>query len=482
MEVVCASSSSAAPVATPTHTEMDENGTVTTRPATRHPPKRKRVSMSQKVLGSVVDNGRNLTAVQIMNKSSVSRSVAFTVAKKARTYPHTDVRLNNMPKVRNQELVLETVGSLAYHLVDFPYADMVGRFCDNARCDAIESLIPGRFEAAILRRKRAHRVWLKTMHRFQGRGAMNTLMCVLYSPSAVCSIVRAAQGKREHPGHVMVLRLGGVFVVLITDSSPTARLSLDWFIRRGDHTSAYMWMNLKESCWLRHRDVPSAMHSTLNPEPVDTPMGVLPKQVQNVDVFDPWSKITEPTAAGMHFLKFLRVKAEELSQEGALDGTGDCHMYIRPGSFTRPSNNSKEEADVPDLSDGWGSYIERFVGKFAPKLRSVDADPPTSTETGSGTKSVARQARVSYLEQARVPNLEQARVSTLEQAQVSNREQAQVSNLEQAQVSNLEQAQVSNLEQVPSVEIEGVQVTDQLCEDVEVGSVEVGVVEVGSVE
>jgi hypothetical protein len=331
--------------------------------------KRKRGGITQKMLSAVVDKGNDMTGTQIMRKGIVSRSVAFSVAKKARNYPTSDP-FNKMSPISNQDTMLEMVASLRYHLVDYPYQDMVTRFCHNAECDIGESSMEDRLNAASIRRKRAHRVWAKSKDRFQGREAMNTLMCILYSPSSVNSLVNAAhEEKVERPGHIMVMRFGGAFIVLLSDSLPSSRFPLEWFLHRGDHTSAWLWMNLKDNCWLRHRDVVSSMVFT--PTTTGIPLEVSTAHVQNVEVFDPWPKVSEVTQTGIHMLQFLRVKAREFAEEDVTTDTKICHIYLRPYPKTTDSKTV--------VSREWCTHIYNFVKQFVVSTRTINTCIHTET-------------------------------------------------------------------------------------------------------
>ena len=343
--------------------------------------KRKHVCKAVTVLSTVVDIGGNMSGTEIMKRTGASRSIAFAVVKKAKNYPNGSEELNKMPRVRNQKLVLATITSLLHHLVDFPYVDMVSRFCDNARCDVEESLLPDKDEAAVRRKTRSQRVWSKVMDRFSGRDAMNTLLCVLYSPIAVSTLVRAAHDdKEEFPGHIMVLRLGGIFIILMTDSNTNARFSLDWYLRRGEHTSAFIWLNIKESCWHRHRDVLSAMPS------VDASGLVVNTEnvTQNTEKYETLSKVSEVTMAGIHFLKFLRTKAEDLSKVAAINATFCSHMYIQPYTRSTTGKSFKRGGATP-VSDKWCVDMDKFVSLFAVRGKNrVLAHIPTVNAVGSG--------------------------------------------------------------------------------------------------
>jgi hypothetical protein len=332
--------------------------------------KRKRGCMTQKVLSAVVGNGRGMGGVQILSNGLVSRSMAFSIAKKSRNYPLNDP-YNKMHPVTDQATVIEMVQSLRYNLVDFPYDDMVLRFCSNACCDIRESLSVDRLAAANARRKRAHRVWAKSLDRFQGREAMNTLMCVLYSPSAVCSLMTASHSDiKERPGHVMVLRFGGAFIVFMTDSVPSTRFPLEWFLHRGDHTSAWIWVNIKDICWDRHRGIASSMVSITDNTnlPAENPCA----SVQDLEVFGAWSKVNEVTQTGMHVLQFLRVKAQEFAEECGDTDTKTRHIYLRPYHNTSAAKTHPKAGNGPvEVSKKWCTHIEAFVKQFAIPMRSI---------------------------------------------------------------------------------------------------------------
>ena len=387
-----------------THVAMVPDASVPSHEVESTDKKRRRVCRSWGILSSVVDKGGNMSGTEIMKTTGASRSIAFAVVKKAKLYPSGSDELNRMPKIRNLKMVLATIMSLHHHLVDFPYADMVARFCQNAKCDAEESFLPDKIQAAVNRQKRSQRVWTKVMDRFNGRDAMNTLLCVLYSPIAVSTLVRAAHDdKKEFPGHIMIMRLGGVFIVLITDSNANGRFSLDWYLRRGQHTSAFIWLNIKESCWYRHRDVPSAMPTVDGSElEVNTT-----RSVQNVEKFETLSKVSEVTIAGIHFLKFLRAKAEDYSDVVTKTGPIGYHLYLMPYTRTTTGKSFKIGGTTP-VSDKWCVDVDKFVSRFAVprKHKAVVGMAGDAVESEMVVEQVSMQVSEHDTEAAPVDGLE----------------------------------------------------------------------------
>ena len=213
--------------------------------------KRLRTSVKGGVLGTVVSGGKNMTGSQIMTTLGAPRSLAYKISKMASKYPSAGKQVYEMPKVRCSKEVLATMAWLVDHMVDFPYKDLLATFQENGRLDVCDSALGNqRVWSAEARKERAHDMWVKNLSYFDGRDGMNTLVAVLHSPLSVSTLVRAVEADAtDLVAHILVVRIGGVFLLLLTDKRATKRFPVDWFMRIGDHTSAYLWLNLKEACW-----------------------------------------------------------------------------------------------------------------------------------------------------------------------------------------------------------------------------------------
>jgi hypothetical protein len=273
--------------------------------------------------------------------------------------------------------VTETMRWLWEHLVDFPNPYIAKQFQQNGCADCNEriALLPDqRLQAEEDRKKRAQGVLDTCQVGFDGREPMNTLMCVLYSPNAVSKLVRAAYDDADDSNrlaHVFVLRVGEVFLLLLT-ASPYKRFPLDTFMRVGDHTSAYMWLNLKEKCW----------------EPYSLKSAKKKKQKC-------WQQLSQATVSGLHILSvFWRRSAIQVLPPPAVAGVADGtvsvmqhHVYVKPPQTSLtvvqhdvPVATGGDGEDAPTVAppDAWVLEVERFANQFAAPL--VDEVEVVETE------------------------------------------------------------------------------------------------------
>jgi hypothetical protein len=364
--------------------------------------KRKRVAVSWGLMNSSLKKRGRLKASVIMNKTECSRSAAFKAVNRLSNYPEGG-EFNEMSKVRHHKSVLTTITSLSEHLIDLPHEDIVSRFSVNGHADVVESLLADRNNAAKNRRKRAARMMSNHMQHYEmGREAMNTLLCVLYSPAAVGEFMRSVfKDKDEDPAHVLVLRFGCAFVVLMSDSRYMKRFSMEWFMRIGDHTSAFVWMNIKDVCWDRLRETSrvsklaamthhsatggggagesAAATAAAAAESEDTqqePMQSLGGEPANENVttskVEALAKVTMSTMGGIHMLNYLCGLCTKLSKS-----VGESQFsYVQPPTKIKvPSRLHSQE---------WCLQQEEFAFKFAVFARRSRASSLGASSTPGG--------------------------------------------------------------------------------------------------
>lgn len=434
--------------------------------------KRMRMSVKGGVLGSVVSSGSRMTGTQIMTSLGASRSLAFKISKMAKRYPSAGRQVYEMPKVRSGKEVVATLAWLVDHMVDFPYKDMLTAFKKNGQLDVSESASAShRVRAAEARKDRAQDAWVKNLSYFDGRDGMNTLVAVLHSPLSVSTLVRAVQADAtDLVTHVLVVRIGGVFLLLMTDGRPAKRFPVDWFMRIGDHTSAFMWLNVKDTCWdkfssltqavearrLRHlardaRDTEDARsRGEAPPAPeagktasrqkeatrVDSNVAGSNGKSSSVPVILPWTKLTQPTIAGMHLLSILFSRCEATptifsyvqprAREGGAPSSSAAASAGPLGSAQEPHREAPQEAHerggkapsrkkrkaaAVQLSETaqWCLDVETFVKGFAvhKKRRTapVPAPAPGGAVVAAETAAAAAEAAVATaaLEEVEAP-------------------------------------------------------------------------------
>lgn len=301
--------------------------------------KRKRTSVKGCMLGAVVSHGGPLSGIEIMTKFGATRSIAYKIMRMASKYPIAGRLVYEMPKVRNGKEVLTTISWLAEHLIGFPHMDIVDAFEANGRADVLGSACTkGRVAEAKERSNRAHTMWIKYLDHFDGREPINTLLCVIHSPLSLSTFMSAVDGDEDDRlAHVLVMRVGGVFLVIVTDSRVCNRFPMDWFMHIGDHTSAFMWLNLKDVCWTRLEEL-SSSHVTLPDAKKAKPA--------------PLSKVSDVTCCGVHMLAVIYNRAKLLPSH---------YIYVQPPSKVVKSSG----VAVKKVPSEWCGDIQKFAAKFA---------------------------------------------------------------------------------------------------------------------
>lgn len=243
---------------------------------------------------------------------------------------------------------------LREHLVDFPIPYMANQLEQNGCADfkAGSALVRDHIQATEDQAKRAQGVLDAFQAGFDGKEGMNTLLCVLYSPQAVSSLVRAAYADADDSNrlaHVFVLRVGEVFIMLLT-ASPYKRFPLEQFMKLGEHTSAFMWVNLKEACWEPYTTTDS-LAVVLKPA----------KKKQKV-----WQQLSHATLCGLHVLSVLWRRAVRFPAVPAVQaGVGavmNHHVYVQPPQKALTVVDGDDQPTV--APDAWVLEIERFADQF----------------------------------------------------------------------------------------------------------------------
>ena len=154
---------------------------------------------------------------------------------------------------------------LREHLADFPVPYIADMFEKNGCAD--EKQCPDRVKAADDQAKRAREVMESHQVCFDSKQSMNTLLVVFSSPLSVSRLMRAAYAdtdERNRISHVFIIRLGDVFLLLLTGST-YQRFPLAKFMCAGEHASAYLYLNLKEACWAPYNTVAPTLQHVLMP-------------------------------------------------------------------------------------------------------------------------------------------------------------------------------------------------------------------------
>jgi len=240
--------------------------------------------------------------------------------------------------------VQETMKWIREHLADFPVPDIAYKFEFNGKADIHERIqrqLPDEIILADeLRKERAQAVLDTYTGAFDGREGMNTMLCVLYSPPAVSRLLRAAYADTDNSNrlaHVLLLRVGKVFLLLLT-ASPYKRFPLDWFMSKGQETSAYMWLNLKEACWEQYvnQDVTCAAATPAATTPSAALKPVRKKQKT-------WQQLSAATISGLHILSVFWRRAGVMSS-----------IYVHPPT----------QAVAVAGEDAWILKVESFAEQF----------------------------------------------------------------------------------------------------------------------
>jgi hypothetical protein len=274
--------------------------------------------------------------------------------------------------------VQETMRWLREHLADFPVPDIAYKFEFNGKADAHER-IPRQLPDEIIladewRKERAQAVLDTYRGGFDGRDGMNTLLCALYSPLAVSRLVRAAYADTDNSNrlaHVLVLRVGKVFLLLLT-ASPYKRFPLDRFMSKGQETSAYMWLNLKEACWEQY--VNQNVTCAAATPAATTPSAAL-KRVRKKQ--KTWQQLSAATVSGLHILSVFWRRAgvmpvnppPALAAETA--GVAPALNYV----YVQPPPQALAVAGEDGAPDAWILKVESFAEQFTQS--TPDTQSPT---------------------------------------------------------------------------------------------------------
>jgi hypothetical protein len=369
--------------------------------------KKKRGS-KKSVLGSVVAgvDGTPMTGTQISKKLGVSLSKGYRVKRLAERFPVCrDTALPfELCRVRKKKDVLAVMSSINAHLSSFPHSIVVTEFEKNGIADVEESAWPDRALASKNRRQRAADMWTMYERGFYGsREPLNTLVCVMYEMSSVSSFMRSIRSyTHEFLSNILVVRMAGIFVIVMTDVRAQQRYPGDWLLSTGDHTSAFLWVNLKDACWLRYttpNPVVSSVSGGSSKKRDKGPTGVFPKQLI-------WTKMSDVTVAGMHVLSFIWKRIETMMgatgvvppSNAGVSSSSVFHIHVRPYIELPSGCNSKnvdgnmgvdmDEASGASNTGGvrcttWCEEIVQFVEQFKYSKRVVVVVPTTMDTSSS---------------------------------------------------------------------------------------------------
>jgi hypothetical protein len=328
-------------------------------------------------LGLVVGvDGTRMTGLQISQNLGFSRSKGYRLKRMAARFPSHRLVPARLPLIHKQKDVLDVVRSISEHVCSFPYPSIVAQFEANGIADVTESISADRNHAAHNRGKRSDYMWNTYETGFFGAyGPLNTLICIIYDAKSLVNLVDGIRkATNEYLSHLLVVKMSGVFVVLMTDIRVTKKRPVDWLLRVGDYTSAFMWVNLKDAFWLRHtRKVePSSMHgggAVDGTKRQKSMKGVLPKVVV-------WQKISDSTIAGVQLLSYIWKRVETmLSSGGTVLAVGECvpssskiHIHVTPYVDASPSDKVgcvgiKEAGKslLIKVCENWYEDVEKFL-------------------------------------------------------------------------------------------------------------------------
>ena len=207
------------------------------------PPKRIMSSLQVvQVLIAVVKKG-GMPFKQIMKQYDTCKTVSAKISKQAQVYLNFEKKKPvYFTANKNGTAKLEW---LREHLAGYPFHNIADAFARNWRKDIAEQSALNRQQSALNRQKRAHQVWATSLKCFEGTESMNTLLCVLYSALSVYNLMQKLRANENSFEHILLLRCNAMYLVLMTAVDPRKRFPLDAFMRVGDYTSAYLWLNIK---------------------------------------------------------------------------------------------------------------------------------------------------------------------------------------------------------------------------------------------
>jgi hypothetical protein len=273
------------------------------------------------------------------------------------------------------------------HLVDVPVKHMAYQFETNGLADFSErSGSADRVQAEESQAQRAREMMETHKVCFAGKESLNTLLCVVYSKLSVCQIIHAANAESEvknRLSHAFVLRFGDVFLLLLTGGA-YQRFPLASCMQNGKHTSAYIYLNLKESCWAPYLGSPR-----------------MKKQKR-------FQTLSQATVSGVNILSVLWRRAALLERN---TDAGKCHIYRQPPAKALtvkqgvPAAGLQDgEGSAPSSSadpDGWVWEIEHFAEQFAqssagavdsPEEKLLVAEEPPAAAVAAPPSDAAARA------------------------------------------------------------------------------------------
>jgi hypothetical protein len=355
----------------------------------------KKSRVTKSVLASVVrgaKGGKRLNGLQISKNLGVSRSTGYRIRRAAEKFPSSVTAPVQLVRICSQKESIVLLNNVSSHLSSFPYPTVVKQFEQNGLADFAGSLLRDKAKASCERKVRAGLMWDTYVNGFNGsRDPLNTLVCVIYQKASLIAIIKAIdQNTHEALSNLIVVRLGGFFLMVMTDIRPSKRYPADWILRIGDHTSTYMWVNLKAGAWERY--------TTNEPiQPVAPPVngGSSSKKQKKISpgAFPhkpSLSRLSEVTVSGMHILAYAWNRVEYLlAGVGITKPAGVCmgqlsafHIHVRP--FVTPpswakSSTNRSVDEVPEVDNGisrcmnWCEDVVAFAQTFTriPAKKSV---------------------------------------------------------------------------------------------------------------
>ena len=221
---------------------------------------------------------------------------------------------------------------------------------------------------------------------------MNTLMCVLYDATAVRSFMKAVYDYgtehdygHERLAHILVVRHEAMFIIFATAALHTRRLPLDWLLRQGFHTSAVLWLNIKQRSW---------------DERFNGEMGFATRANQRRKTSKAPERTSDMTVTGMHFIAFLHKICRQrpstapnpehssIAIEGIKAPTPAAvlqqFVHVRPHNVQLTADEDERQTgpcSSTAVDDGWCQKIKAFTDTFKKGYRKkCEADALEASE------------------------------------------------------------------------------------------------------
>jgi hypothetical protein len=177
--------------------------------------------------------------------------------------------------------------------------------------------------------------------------------------------------------HILLLRCNAMYLVLMTAVDPRKRFPLDAFMRVGDYTSAYLWLNIKAekdpeagkkfTCWESQSNSPgfAARNATRLAAVVPT-TAVKAKQ---------FTKVNEATTCGMNILALLWMKVMEYGLKVSGQKVKYKHLQQPHKALTTAESGLGVDSDG-GFTVPWTREVKEWAGQWGPTDPPAPPPPP----------------------------------------------------------------------------------------------------------